>query len=95
MSQKSQNARGVKISSNGTVDILVFEKRYASMEELQGVVKGHFEFVYLPDNMIMVVNEEGKLNNLPLNHVATLFVAPVISDTIVGDVLLINSKYLD
>jgi hypothetical protein len=95
MSEKNQKARGVKITSDGVVDILVFNKQYATMEELQSIVNGHFEFVYLPENMIMVVNEEGKLNDLPINSVATAFVKPVLNDYIVGDVLLINQKFLN
>lgn len=95
MSEKNQNARGVKITSDGLVDIVVFEKQYASMEELQSIVNGHFEFVYLPENMIMVVNEEGKLNDLPVNSIATSFVQPVLKDYIVGNVLLINQKFLN
>ena len=45
--------------------------------------------------MILVVNEEGKLNDLPINEIATSFVLPIMKDIIVGDVLLINGKYLN
>jgi hypothetical protein len=93
--QKTKIAKGVHISSNGTVDVVTFKSSFVSMEELQNAVKGHFEFVYLPNNMILVVNEEGKLNNLPINEIATSFVMPIIKDIIVGDVLLINGKYLN
>jgi hypothetical protein len=88
-------AKGVQISSNGMVDVVTFKSRFVSMEELQSAVKGHFEFVYLPNNMILVVNEEGKLNDLPINDIATSFVFPIVNDIIVGDVLLINGKYLN
>ena len=88
-------AKGVQISSNGMVDVVTFESNFVSMQELQNAVKGHFEFVYLPNNMILVVNEEGKLNDLPINEIATSFVLPIMKDIIVGDVLLINGKYLN
>ena len=45
--------------------------------------------------MILVVNEEGKLNNLAKNEIATLFVSPILNDIILGDVLLVNNKYLN
>jgi Domain of unknown function (DUF3846) len=94
--KKSKNfAKGVHISSNGMVDVVFFKSTYVSMEELQSAVNGHFEFVYLPDNLILVVNEEGKLNNLPINEIATSFVLPIMNDIIVGDVLLIKGKYLN
>jgi hypothetical protein len=98
MSEKTKNqtfAKGLKVTSDGIVDVLVFSQKYVTMEELQSVVKGHFEFVYLPNNMVLVVNEEGKLNDLPVNELVTSFVYPVIKDSIVGDVLLVNGKYLN
>lgn len=42
-----------------------------SLEELQGYVDGLIEIVPLTDGEIMVVNEEGYINNLPLNPLAT------------------------
>lgn len=36
-------------------------------EELQKYVGGLFEFVWLKNNIIMVCNEEGLLEHLPLN----------------------------
>lgn len=54
-----------------------------SLEELQGIVGGYIQIVQCPDDMIMVVNEEGLLLNLPVNPVASLFARQYI----VGDVL--------
>lgn len=55
-----------------------------SLTELQAVVGGFIEVVYLPDGRLMVVNEEGKLNGLPINEKAS----ELYPDLIVGDVLV-------
>lgn len=43
-----------------------------SLEELQGFVGGYIEIVRLNEGKIMVVNEEGKLLDLPVNLLATI-----------------------
>ena len=55
-----------------------------SLTELQAVVGGFIEVVHLPDGRLMVVNEEGKLNGLPVNPKAS----ELYPDIIVGDVLV-------
>lgn len=64
-----------------------------SLEELQTVVGGYIEIVYLDDGEIMVVNEEGKLNGLSVNGVATsyLLTHSDCNDIIVGDVIVCDS----
>jgi len=42
-----------------------------SLEELQGFVDGYIEIITLSDDLIMVVNEEGKPLGLPFNKAAT------------------------
>lgn len=42
-----------------------------SLDELQGFVDGYIEIVWLDKERIMVINEDGKLNNLPINKKAT------------------------
>lgn len=61
-----------------------------SLEELQQIVGGYIEIVYLLDDYIMVINEEGKLMNLPMNAQATHIYQNHTGcyDTIVGDVLV-------
>lgn len=55
-----------------------------SLTELQAVVGGFIEVVHLPDGRLMVVNDEGKLNGLPVNPKAS----ELYPDIIVGDVLV-------
>ena len=63
-------------------------------EELREFVDGYIEMVYLKNNEIMVVNEEGKLNNLDLNENATnVYIQSYgLKDVIVGNVLLTKKK---
>ena len=61
-----------------------------SLKELQGFVDGYIEVVYLNDEEIMVVNEEGRLLGLPINVAATLKYneARGLNDLIVGNALV-------
>lgn len=59
------------------------------LDELQEIVGGHIEVLYLNSSEILVCDEEGKLKNYPLNIEATRIVQENdISDYIVGDVLI-------
>lgn len=62
------------------------------LDELQAVVSGYIEVVYLQDGRLMVVNEEGKLNGLAINWNATSLVGG--RDIIVGDVLVCNRNQI-
>lgn len=61
-----------------------------SLKELKAVVEGYIEIVHLKDGRLMVVNEEGKLLGLPVNHNASNLVD--WRDVIVGNVLVCDSK---
>ncbi len=61
--------------------------------ELNEIVGGHFEIVYLRDGdktYLMILNDEGKLKDLPINNIATSMYIDVTGrmDTIHGDVLI-------
>lgn len=60
------------------------------LEELKGFVGGFIEIIRLRNGKLMVVNEEGKLNRLPINDNATLIWEENYgcTDVIVGDVLV-------
>lgn len=60
------------------------------LEELQGYVKGYIEAIFLDDDTVMVVNEDGKLFGLPYNQLAsTKFLQEKgYHEPIVGDVLV-------
>ena len=68
-----------------------------SLEEMQTIVSGYIEIVDLPDGNYMVVNEDGKLKGLAINHVATQIYTnalPGVYDVIVGDVLVCNKHQI-
>ena len=60
------------------------------LEELQAYVGGLIEIVYLNDELIMVLNEEGMLHNLPVNPLATAIFQEHTgrADYILGNVLV-------
>ena len=66
-----------------------------TLAEMQEIVGGNIEMVFLPNHMVMVVNEEGKLFNLPLNATATLLMNRFSDDFIVGNVLLTNQSLIN
>ena len=62
-----------------------------TLEELKGFVGGWIECITVSPKQVMVINEEGKLLNLPYNAVATetfRMATPPNDDFIVGDALL-------
>ena len=87
------------IKADGTIQGVSPEngEKSFSLKELQTFVGGYIEFVRFKDK-IMVVNEEGKLHDLPLNKKATaIFVKelPHINDIIVGNVLICDKNLID
>lgn len=85
------------IKADGTVETVKNDDKEASLDFLQKAVKGWIEIVHLDANTLMIVNEEGKLLNQPLNELATsLFYEKTkrFNDCIVGDVVVIEKKYI-
>ena len=58
------------------------------LEALQEYVGGYIEVVQLADNALLIVNEEGKLMNLPLNFYLSR--NRRVIDTIHGNVLIVG-----
>jgi len=86
------------IKSNGeTIDVNPNNGNDFKLEELQTIVGGYIEIVWLPNNEIMVVNEDGKLMELPINQEATKIYQNAFgyNDVIVGDVLLCKSNQVE
>lgn len=64
-------------------------------DELKNFVEGYIEIVSLGKKKVMVVNEEGKLMNLPVNAEATkvmLEMLPMSRDYIVGNALVCKTS---
>ncbi len=79
-------------------------KKGFSLKELQAIVGGSIEIVKCKDGKLMVINEEGKLDGLPVNRKATgLYIYGSLDpeawdkgtgDQIVGDVLVATSNLI-
>lgn len=70
--------------------------KYFTLSEMQAIVSGLIEIVDLYNDRLMIINEEGKLNGLGINHKAThIFLDAMpyaVFDVIVGDVLVCNKN---
>lgn len=65
----------------------------SELEEMQQAVGGYIESITVPGPVCVVVNEEGRLKNLPPNRTATEFIAMQLQDAVVmlvGDVLILG-----
>ena len=64
-----------------------------SLDEAKKVVGGYIEVIHLSSTQLMIVNEEGRLRNLPFNKQASLIANMARkADMIVGDVLVCDIK---
>lgn len=77
-------------SSGETVDVTPATGKF-SLKTLQGLVGGYIEVVRLPEEQILICNEEGLLNNLPYNLSASLLTGRIL----VGDVVIAPDSSLD
>ena len=83
-------------TDNSITEITPNKDNLFSLEELQKIVGGYIEMVFLPNNFVLVVNEEGKLNQLPINIKASLIMKEFnINDFIVGNALYCSLNQLD
>ena len=81
------------IKANGEeTNVLPKNKTDFKLDEMQNYVGGFIETVRTKDNKIMVINEEGKINELPMNEKATDLYVHSNFDFIVGDVLICNEN---
>lgn len=81
------------IYTNGLVqEINPENKRNFTLEEMQKIVHGYIEVLHLPKSRLMILNEDGKFEGLPVNILATReILSHGYNDVIVGDVLICNS----
>lgn len=79
------------LKADGTVADYPPTGKHYTLKEMQAAVGGYIEILHLPQNYLMVVNEEGKLERLPINDRATeLYDHP--DDVVVGDVLVCGHR---
>jgi len=81
------------IKSNGAeLELLPEKGTQFTLKELQDLVDGFIEIVPAKDGRLIIINEEGKLKDLPLNQKASLLYKFVGKDVIVGDVLVCDKS---
>ena len=81
------------IRSNGEeTNVTPQNKTDFQLTELQKIVGGFIEIVKTKDGRTMVINEEGKINDLPINQKASLLYQYNEFDFIAGDVLICNEN---
>lgn len=75
------------------IEVSPKNNRDFTLEELQNFVEGDIEIINLTTKKILIVNEEGKINKLPFNELATELWEKYYgrTDYIVGNALLCNS----
>jgi len=89
-------AKGTLITTDGNSKEITFKGKMVTLEEMQKCVEGYIEMLWLKDGKILIVNEEGKIDGLPVNDQASIIVNDQgIYDIIVGNALLIDSKFVD
>ena len=85
--------KAVVISFLGSVHkVDVQENGEPLYAQIRSVIGGYMENTYpknLPDDYIMIVNEEGKLNRLPVNTIATIVYGSDV-DFIVGNTIILK-----
>jgi len=93
---KTNKTTGIILRADGTQEAVApANKKDFSLKEMQRIVGGYVETLYLPSNEVMVINEDGKLEGLKVNVRATEIVrGHLIQDTIVGDVLICPAKLI-
>jgi len=83
-------------TDNKITDIVPVDGKQFTLKELQKFVGGYIEVIFLPKKMILVCNENGKLENLPMNLPATdIWIKHFgATDVIVGDVAIIHKSLM-
>jgi hypothetical protein len=84
--------------ADGTQELVAPKNRKTfSMKELQNFVGGSAKAFFLEDLTVMVVNAEGKLDELPLNVRATEIrkASGYLGDSIAGNALVCPSDMVD
>lgn len=78
----------IAITTDGIIGKLHIEEKTCTLDEIQHAVGGQFETVPVLglDDLIMLVNEEGKLSGLPSNLDASALLA--FADQIVGTAVI-------
>ena len=98
MKQIKSAACAVVVRADDTVDLVPCDTdKTLSLDKLHQLVNGYIEVIYASRfaPLVMILNEEGRLLNLPVNKAATAWQNDVygneINEPIVGDVVIMRA----
>jgi uncharacterized protein YuzE len=96
---KNQIPPPVFLAADGTqLPFLPANGETFTLGELQRAVGGLIETIYLGDDLIMAIDEDGKIKGKPVNPEATRLAQPGLyifeGDEIVGDAAVLPSRML-
>lgn len=77
--------------SKGGIDCITHPERL-KLHDLQEKVNGYIEIIDLHNDYVLIVNEEGKLHNLPTNVVWSKMEMSDLCDTLVGNIVLMRKE---
>jgi len=84
------------VNTNGDVkSVRPKNNKTFTLKELQAYVDGYIQILQTRDDRIMIINEEGKLNKLPYNEIASSLYIYGLQDPVVGDVLVMDKKMIN
>lgn len=82
----------ILITTGGEKTELVKPNTHEKLTVMQQLVGGLIEVVYgLPEGRVMIVNEEGRLHGLPVNHTASAWA----DGKILGNVIILDKGEID
>ena len=78
-------------------NMLTPKGKYYTLQQMQEIVGGYIEMITLADGRHMILDEEGKLKDKPVNLIATTLAESVLggADYICGDVLVCEQGRVD
>lgn len=84
----------VEVSPKNGTDFSLEEMQAIVEHKVNGVSYHYIEIIYLPDGKLMVINEEGKLIDAPINRKATEIFMDAFGevDVVLGDVLVCDES---
>lgn len=89
-----ETVKGIFITTNSDVEITTIENQ---IEDFNKLIGGYIECIYLPNEYVMIIDEEGKIKNKDINPLATdiLRYAYETADFIVGNVFIVKQSGCD
>ena len=90
------NEKGYRLSTDGSITEYKFDGESYDIQKIKDLCNfDYIELVYLPNDIIMIVDEEGLLKSKPYNFVASIIYQAAYDDKslgLVGDAILCHTS---